>query len=127
VVLKGPRRERPLSAEGLDEVLSGARRRAGPEHATCHELRHTCLTRLREAGMALEVVQAQARAPQYRVHPRLPAQAPRSFAVLQADGIRILASPPQAPGANAIGERIIGMLRRELFDWLLIVNEQYLH
>jgi integrase/recombinase XerD len=60
VVLKGPRRGQPLSAEGLDEVLSGARRRAGLEHATCHELRHTCLTRLREAGMALEAVQAQA-------------------------------------------------------------------
>jgi site-specific recombinase XerD len=60
VVLKGPRRGLPLSAEGLDEVLAGARRRAGLAHATCHELRHTCLTRLREAGMALEAVQAQA-------------------------------------------------------------------
>jgi integrase len=60
VVLKGPRRGQPLSAYGLDEVLDGARRRAGLEHATCHELRHTCLTRLREAGMALEAVQAQA-------------------------------------------------------------------
>jgi integrase/recombinase XerD len=60
VVLKGPRRGLPLSAEGLDEVLDGARRRAGLDHATCHELRHTCLTRLREAGMALEAVQAQA-------------------------------------------------------------------
>jgi len=60
VVLKGPRRGLPLSAEGLDEVLAGARRRAGLEHATSHELRHTCLTRLREAGMALEAVQAQA-------------------------------------------------------------------
>jgi integrase/recombinase XerD len=59
-VLKGPRRGMPLSAEGLDEILDGARRRAGLEHATCHELRHTCLTRLREAGMALEAVQAQA-------------------------------------------------------------------
>jgi integrase len=29
-------------------------------HLTCHQLRHTCLTRLREAGMALEAVQAQA-------------------------------------------------------------------
>ncbi len=58
--LKGPRRGVPLSAEGLDEILAGARRRAGLEHATCHELRHTCLTRLREAGMALEAVQAQA-------------------------------------------------------------------
>jgi integrase/recombinase XerD len=60
VVLKGPRRGMPLSAEGLDEVLDGARRRAGLGHGTCHELRHTCLTRLREAGMALEAVQAQA-------------------------------------------------------------------
>jgi integrase/recombinase XerD len=60
VVLKGPRRGRPLSAGGLDEIVAGARKRAGLEHATCHELRHTCLTRLREAGMALEAVQAQA-------------------------------------------------------------------
>jgi site-specific recombinase XerD len=60
VVLKGPRRGLPLSSEGLDEILDGARRRAGLEHATCHQLRHTCLTRLREAGMALEAVQAQA-------------------------------------------------------------------
>ena len=59
-VLKGPRHGMPLSAEGLDEILDGARRRAGLEHATCHELRHTCLTWLREAGMALEAVQAQA-------------------------------------------------------------------
>jgi integrase/recombinase XerD len=60
VVLKGRRRGRSLSAEGLDEILSGARRRAGLERGTCHQLRHTCLTRLREAGMALEAVQAQA-------------------------------------------------------------------
>jgi site-specific recombinase XerD len=60
VVLKGPRRGQPLSAEGLDEILAGARGRAALTHATCHELRHTCLTRLREAGMALEAVQAQA-------------------------------------------------------------------
>jgi integrase len=60
VVLKGPRRGLPLSAEGLDEILDGACRRAGLDHATCHQLRHTCLTRLREAGMALEAVQAQA-------------------------------------------------------------------
>jgi integrase/recombinase XerD len=60
VVLKGPRRGQPLSAEGVDEILTGARRRAGLERGTCHQLRHTCLTRLREAGMALEAVQAQA-------------------------------------------------------------------
>ncbi len=47
-------------------------------------------------------------------------------AVFTAEGIRILASPPQAPRANAICERIIGTLRRELLDRLLIVNEQQL-
>jgi integrase len=52
VVLKGPRRGQPLSAEGLDEILAGARKRAGLQHATCHELRHTCLTRLQVSGVA---------------------------------------------------------------------------
>jgi putative transposase len=47
-------------------------------------------------------------------------------AVFTAEGIRILASPPQAPRANAIRERIIATLRRELFDRLLIVNEHHL-
>jgi putative transposase len=47
-------------------------------------------------------------------------------AVFQADGIRILASPPRAPRANAICERIIGTLRRELPGRLLIVNERHL-
>jgi putative transposase len=47
-------------------------------------------------------------------------------AVFAAEGIRILASPPQAPRANAICERIIGTLRRELLDRLLIVNEHHL-
>ena len=60
LALKGPRRGHPLSAEGLDEVLSAARARAGLVHGTCHELRHTCFTRLREGGMAIEALQAQA-------------------------------------------------------------------
>jgi integrase/recombinase XerD len=60
VVLRGPTRGQPLTAAGVDQVLAGARQRAGLEHATCHQLRHTCLTRLHEAGMALEALQAQA-------------------------------------------------------------------
>ncbi len=47
-------------------------------------------------------------------------------AVFTAEGIRILASPPQAPRAKAICERIIGTLRREVLDRLLIVNEHHL-
>ena len=60
VVLKGPRRGQQLSEDGLDQLIISARDRAGLAHLSCHELRHTCLTRLREAGMALEAVQAQA-------------------------------------------------------------------
>ena len=60
VVLKGPRHGSPLSAHGLDEIVRGARARAGLRHATGHELRHTCFTPLREAGMSLEASQAQA-------------------------------------------------------------------
>jgi integrase len=77
VVLKGPRRGLPLPAEGLDEILDGARRRAGLEGATCHQLRHTCLTRLREAGMALEAVQAQAGHRPIEAGPGLPAPGQR--------------------------------------------------
>src|SRR5947209_2570699 len=48
-------------------------------------------------------------------------------AVFAADGIRMLTSPPRAPRANAICERMIGTLRRELLDRILIVNERHLH
>jgi site-specific recombinase XerD len=60
VTLKGPSRGKVMTADGVDMMLRNARQRAGLERATCHQFRHTCLTRLREAGMALEAVQAQA-------------------------------------------------------------------
>jgi integrase/recombinase XerD len=60
VVLKGSRRGEALSPSGLDQILKSARTRAGIDRASCHQLRHTCFTRLREAGMALEAIQAQA-------------------------------------------------------------------
>jgi site-specific recombinase XerD len=60
VVLKTTRRGSPLSINGLEQIVASAKTRAGLERATCHQLRHTCLTRLREAGMALEAIQAQA-------------------------------------------------------------------
>jgi len=51
----------------------------------------------------------------------------RAFdAVFAADDIRTLTSPPGAPRANAICERMIGTLRRELLDRILIVNERHL-
>jgi transposase InsO family protein len=46
--------------------------------------------------------------------------------VFTAEGARILASPPQAPRANAVCEPMIGTLRRELLDQMLIINEHHL-
>jgi len=60
VVLKGKRRGQPLSFEGLNQIFVSVRQRAGLRGVTCHQLRHTCFTRLREAGMELEALQALA-------------------------------------------------------------------
>ncbi len=47
-------------------------------------------------------------------------------AVFDAEGLQIVKTPPQAPRANAICERMVGALRRELLDRILIVNQAHL-
>jgi len=47
-------------------------------------------------------------------------------AVFTVAGVKILTSPPQTPKTNAICEQMIGTLRRELLDRVLIVNEHHL-
>ena len=47
-------------------------------------------------------------------------------AVVTSEGIRILRTPVRAPRANAIAERWIGTLRRELLDRILIFNRRHL-
>jgi transposase InsO family protein len=46
--------------------------------------------------------------------------------VFRAAGVRIIRTPPQAPRANAICERVVGTLRREVFDQLLVFDERHL-
>jgi transposase InsO family protein len=41
-------------------------------------------------------------------------------------GIRTLLTPVRAPKANAIAERLVGTLRRECLDHLIVVNERHL-
>jgi transposase InsO family protein len=45
--------------------------------------------------------------------------------VFTAAGMQIVTTPIQAPRANAIAERFIGSLRRELLDRILIVNQRH--
>jgi transposase InsO family protein len=47
-------------------------------------------------------------------------------AVFAADGIRIVNSPVRAPRTNAICERVIGTLRRECLDRMLILGRRHL-
>ncbi|MEV4069983.1 integrase core domain-containing protein [Nonomuraea fuscirosea] len=42
------------------------------------------------------------------------------------EGIRVVLTAPQAPQMNAIMERWIGSVRRELLDRILIMNERHL-
>jgi transposase InsO family protein len=44
--------------------------------------------------------------------------------VFASEGIRILRTPVRAPRANAIAERWIGTVRRELLDRILILNRR---
>jgi hypothetical protein len=45
-------------------------------------------------------------------------------AVFTAIDVRIIRTPVRAPRANAIGERFVGTIRRELLDRLLIINQR---
>src|SRR5829696_6678379 len=47
-------------------------------------------------------------------------------AVFAAANIQIITTPPQAPRANAVCERMVGTLRRKLLDRILIVNQAQL-
>jgi transposase InsO family protein len=47
-------------------------------------------------------------------------------AVFTAEGIQLLRTPVRAPRANAVAERWLGSLRRELLDRILIVTRRQL-
>ncbi len=48
-------------------------------------------------------------------------------AVFEADDIEVLLTPPRTPRANAICERVVGTLHREVLDRVLIINQAHAH
>ena len=46
-------------------------------------------------------------------------------AVFTSSGIQIIRTPVRAPRANAIAERFVSTIRRELLDHILVVNQRH--
>jgi len=46
--------------------------------------------------------------------------------VLRSEGVRIIRSPIRAPKANAICERLVGTVRRECLDHVLVLGHRHL-
>jgi putative transposase len=63
---------------------------------------------------------------QFLVHDRDPLFTAAFGEVFKSEGLRIITTLPQTPRMNAICERVIGTLRRELLDRLLILGERHL-
>ncbi|MFI9836263.1 integrase core domain-containing protein [Nonomuraea sp. NPDC051941] len=62
----------------------------------------------------------------FLIHDRDPLFTSAFREVFQAEGLRAITTLPRTPGMNAICERAIGTLRRELLDRTLILDERHL-
>jgi len=62
----------------------------------------------------------------FLIHDRDPVFTTAFGEVFKAEGLRIITTLPRTPRMNAICERVIGTLRRELLDRILILGERHL-
>jgi putative transposase len=62
----------------------------------------------------------------FLIHDRDPVFAAAFDEVFRAEGLRVITTLPRTPRMNAICERVIGTLRRELLDRTLILGERHL-
>lgn len=92
---------------------------------TAHPDSAWTLQRAREFAMAMAMGEQLERM-QFLIRDRGSQFTSAFDSVFESCGLRIIRSPPQAPRANAICERMVGTLRRELLDHLPIRNESHL-
>ncbi|MEV4400232.1 integrase core domain-containing protein [Nonomuraea sp. NPDC049607] len=76
-------------------------------------------------NLAMDVSDRIARL-RFLIHDRDPLFTSTFRQVFEAEGLQIITTLSRTPRMNAICERVIGTLRRELLDRILILNERYL-
>jgi len=62
----------------------------------------------------------------FLIHDRDSIYAAAVDSTVEAMGLTILKTPVRCPQANAFCERLIGTIRRECLDWLIVLNERHL-
>jgi putative transposase len=62
----------------------------------------------------------------FMIHDRDPLFTTAFGEVFKAEGLRIITTLPRTPRMNAVCERVIGTLRHELLDRILILGERHL-
>ena len=62
----------------------------------------------------------------FLIHDRDPLFTATFDEVFRAEGLRIITTMPKTPRMNAICERVLGTLRRELLDRVLVLGERHL-
>ena len=62
----------------------------------------------------------------YLIHDRDSIFATRFDNSVRALGLKVLRTPFRSPKANSICERVIGTIRRECLDWIILVSEKHL-
>jgi len=62
----------------------------------------------------------------FLIHDRDSIYTDRVDQAIAAMGLTILKTPARSPQANAFCERVIGTIRRECLDWMILLNENHL-
>ena len=100
-------------------VLSLGRRTIVHAGITEHPTARWAAQRIAEATSDAQQI------PRFLVHDRDSIYGTDFYRRVRGLGIRLLATPPRAPTANAFGERVIGTLRRDCFDHIIVKDQQH--